>query len=223
MAKFLCGGSPQDYTMFANVEDGATSSQAYVKGEYIVRNKVMREVIAPIAQGDSFVIGTNLSSTGTNVGEELTELNSSLDNIDVRYTTANGAEWSPRGAGTWYPFSSHYVAYLKYAGNDNYIVTKLADDQLPYSVVTYRQQSMVTYFDGLFNVRYLGSVPIIFDCVTPGKLTAANGDSTYYIRILDASHDYYNPKAVIRAGESYDLQIGESFAWDYGLNWTYKY
>lgn len=90
MAKFLCGGSPQDYTMFANVEDGATSSQAYVKGEYIVRNKVMREVIAPIAQGDSFVIGTNLSSTGTNVGEELTELNSSLtasDNLKFRFAT----------------------------------------------------------------------------------------------------------------------------------------
>ena len=78
MAKFLCGGSPQDYTMFANVEDGATSSQAYVAGEYVVRNKVLREVIAPIAQGDTITVGTNLSSTGTNVGEELSELNSSL-------------------------------------------------------------------------------------------------------------------------------------------------
>lgn len=90
----------------SNVENGSTASQAYTVGEYVIRNKIMRKVISAIARGDALVIGTNLSSSGTTVGEELTELNNSLDNIDVRYTTANGAEWSERGADTWHPFSS---------------------------------------------------------------------------------------------------------------------
>lgn len=96
------GGS----NLIAGTETGATASQAYVKGQYIIWGGRLWEVTAAIAQGDQFVIGSNLSATSTTVGNELTELNSSLNNIDVRYTTEHGAEWSPRGAGTWSPFSS---------------------------------------------------------------------------------------------------------------------
>jgi hypothetical protein len=40
------------------------------------------------------------------ISSGLTQLNSSLQDIDLRYTSANGAEWSERGADTWHPFSS---------------------------------------------------------------------------------------------------------------------
>ena len=39
------------------------------------------------------------------ISSGLTQLNSSLLDIDLRYTAANGAEWSERGADTWHPFS----------------------------------------------------------------------------------------------------------------------
>lgn len=44
----------------------------------------------------------------------LMRLNNSLNGIDIRYTAANGAEWSPRGAGTWSPFSGTIKALVMY-------------------------------------------------------------------------------------------------------------
>ncbi|MBR2654336.1 MAG: hypothetical protein IKD59_07220, partial [Lachnospiraceae bacterium] len=66
------GGS----NLIAGTETGATASQAYVKGQYIIWGGRLWEVTAAIAQGDQFVIGSNLSASSTTVGNELTELNS---------------------------------------------------------------------------------------------------------------------------------------------------
>jgi len=97
------GGS----SLIAGTETGATASQAYVAGQYIIWGSRLWEVIAPIASGDAFVIGSNLSATSTTVGNELTELNSSLDDIDIRYNAVSGKpEWRERGAGSFVPFSS---------------------------------------------------------------------------------------------------------------------
>lgn len=100
------GGS----NLIAGTETGATASQAYVKGQYIIWGGRLWEVTAAIAQGDQFVIGSNLSATSTTVGNELTELNSSLDDIDIRYNATSGKpEWRERGAGSFVPFSSGVV------------------------------------------------------------------------------------------------------------------
>lgn len=95
------GGS----SLIAGTETGATASQAYVAGQYIIWGSRLWEVIAPIASGDAFVIGSNLSTTSTTVGSELTQLNNSLTGIDIRLnTSSNQPEWSARGAGSWSPF-----------------------------------------------------------------------------------------------------------------------
>ena len=97
------GGS----NLIAGTETGPTASEAYVPGQYIIWGSRLWEVIDAIAQGDQFVIGSNLSATSTTVGNELTELNSSLDDIDIRYNAVSGKpEWRERGAGTFVPFDS---------------------------------------------------------------------------------------------------------------------
>lgn len=57
----------------------------------------------------------DLTREVNSVESDMSDLNSSLDNIDVRYTSANGAEWSPRGAGTWRPFSSYIARKMAYS------------------------------------------------------------------------------------------------------------
>ena len=46
------------------------------------------------------------------ISSGLTQLNSSLQDIDLRYTSANGAEWSERGADTWHPFSGAFQSVI---------------------------------------------------------------------------------------------------------------
>jgi hypothetical protein len=129
------GGS----SLIAGTETGATASQAYVAGQYIIWGSRLWEVIAPIASGDAFVIGSNLSATSTTVGNELTELNSSL--------TAGGKEFffdyqggkfgynedAARGAGTFHPFE---VAVVKgmFAYNGSNHANIVNSDGSAYSV-----------------------------------------------------------------------------------------
>ena len=67
--------------LIAAYETGTTASQAFAKGAYIIWRGKMYEVIAAIAQGDSFVVGTNLSASDTTVGNELTKINNSLTEL----------------------------------------------------------------------------------------------------------------------------------------------
>ncbi len=71
----------------------------------------------------------DLAAEVNNVQSEVSGLNNSLDNIDVRYTTEHGAEWSPRGAGTWNPFNSLPDA-LNYADGYRVMVMNLADQEI---------------------------------------------------------------------------------------------
>lgn len=105
--------------LIAGSESGTLSTQPYVAGQYLIWNGKLKKATAAIAIGDTLAVGTNLSAD-TTVGSELYALNSSLSDIDIRYTTANGAEWSPRGAGTWSPFNSnplHWIAGYKNGGS----------------------------------------------------------------------------------------------------------
>ena len=56
-------GTPHSY---ANIE-GSTASQAYIKGQMIVYNNRLCEVISAITSGDTLTIGTNIAYK--NVGE----------------------------------------------------------------------------------------------------------------------------------------------------------
>ena len=67
--------------MLAEVEKDSASAHAYSAGQYIVWRNKFWKVIAAISVGDEIVPGTNISSTGVTVGDELNSLNSSLTNI----------------------------------------------------------------------------------------------------------------------------------------------
>lgn len=62
----------------ATVESGNTASQNYAVGDYVCVNGILYKVTAAIASGQSFTVGTNIEQT--NVGTELSSLNSNLSN-----------------------------------------------------------------------------------------------------------------------------------------------
>ncbi len=61
----------------AGTEDGATASQTYIAGDFILRNNQFYEVTTAIAIGDALTVGVNISDTS--VGEELSQLKRDLD------------------------------------------------------------------------------------------------------------------------------------------------
>ena len=65
----------------ATVEDTTTSTHAYAKGDYVVVEGQLYEVIAAIAIGDTFTVGTNI--TQTTVGDELVQIKSDLDKLTL--------------------------------------------------------------------------------------------------------------------------------------------
>lgn len=115
-------------------EASATSTHAYAIDDTFYYNDVLYKATAVINIGDTIVPNTNCTGitvmseiqsgaaapsaadvsydnttsglTADDVQEAVDELAGAVDDIDIRYTAANGAEWSPRGAGTWNPFSS---------------------------------------------------------------------------------------------------------------------
>lgn len=61
-----------------NVESGTTASKTYTKGEYVRINDTLYKVTANIATGQAMTVGVNIAET--NVGDELSQLNSDLNN-----------------------------------------------------------------------------------------------------------------------------------------------
>lgn len=64
------------------VEKTSTASQAYAVNEYLVYNKKLYRVKAAIAKNATITVGTNVDSANTNVGAELTILNSALTTLE---------------------------------------------------------------------------------------------------------------------------------------------
>lgn len=60
----------------AVVESGTTASQSYTVGKFVCVNGNLYKVIDDIAQGDTFTVGTNISTD--TIGAELTALNTGL-------------------------------------------------------------------------------------------------------------------------------------------------
>lgn len=56
--------------------ESSVASKAYSIGDYIVLDSYFYKVTAAIAQGDTFVEGTNIEKT--NVGAEVSQLNSNI-------------------------------------------------------------------------------------------------------------------------------------------------
>ena len=86
------------------IEESSTASQSYAVNDMFYYNNTLYKCTVAITQGDTITPGTNCTATTT--GGELSQINRSLSDIDLRYTAANGAEWSERGADTWHPFNS---------------------------------------------------------------------------------------------------------------------
>lgn len=119
----FCMSTLQDASggsLIAGSESGTLSTQPYVAGQYLIWNGKLKKATAPIAIGDVLAVGTNLSAD-TTVGNELYALNSSLDDIDIRYNSTTGKpEWRERGADSFVPFESGMIKeYLQY-GNRPY-------------------------------------------------------------------------------------------------------
>lgn len=113
-------------SQLAAVEDGETSSAAYTAGDYISRNGVLYEVIAAIAIGDSFTVGTNIQATtvGDEVGQIKTDLSDyhvvpSRNHLRVTKTilNANSVTWTRNSNDT---FTANGTAS---GGNSTYWIT----------------------------------------------------------------------------------------------------
>ena len=66
-------------SFIANLEQ-SVASQAYAKGEYLVKGNSLRKVISAIASGGAI---TNSNTSETDVGKELTQINNSLTEINT--------------------------------------------------------------------------------------------------------------------------------------------
>jgi hypothetical protein len=64
----------------AGTENGATASQTYVAGEFILRNNQLYKVTTAIATGDALTDGVNISADS--VGEELQQINADVEQIN---------------------------------------------------------------------------------------------------------------------------------------------
>ena len=60
----------------ATVEAGATASQAYSKGDFLVKDGILYKVIAAISQGNALTVGGNIQPT--TAGAEIASLNNDL-------------------------------------------------------------------------------------------------------------------------------------------------
>lgn len=69
------GGGGSDENL-AQIEDGTEATRAYVAGEFVVVDGLLRKVLAPIAIGDEFEDDVNEEIT--NVGAQITALNQNL-------------------------------------------------------------------------------------------------------------------------------------------------
>lgn len=134
-------------------ESSATSTHAYAIDDTFYYNDVLYKATAVINIGDTIVPNTNCTGitvmseiqsgaaapsaadvsydnttsglTADDVQEAVDELAGAVDDIDIRYTAANGAEWSPRGAGTWSPFSSGAVTGFEVYATVGYNTTPI--------------------------------------------------------------------------------------------------
>lgn len=69
----------------AGTEDGATASQTYVAGDFILRNNQLYKVTTSIATDDALTVDVNISSD--TIGDELKQINRDLSNLNDFYTT----------------------------------------------------------------------------------------------------------------------------------------
>jgi hypothetical protein len=85
--KVLQGNIDSVLALISGVENGATASKTYYKGDYILRNGDFYVVTDTIATGGTITVGVNISET--TIGEELTQIKSDLTistTTNVNYT-----------------------------------------------------------------------------------------------------------------------------------------
>lgn len=94
--------------MTATLETGTRASQAYAKGAYLYYNNRLCKVIAAIASGATFSVGTNVSYTS--IGAELTSHLRASSGDEFYFDYQNGKYGyntsASRGSSTFYPFKN---------------------------------------------------------------------------------------------------------------------
>ena len=78
-------------------ENGSSASRPYTEGQYIRRNGQFYKVIADIASGSAFTIGTNIEKKS--MGSELTEINNNLSDIIKRVEVTTTSHTYGAGGG----------------------------------------------------------------------------------------------------------------------------
>ena len=113
------------------------------------------------------------------ISSGLTQLNSSLNNIDIRYTSANGAQWSERGADTWHPFSGAIkgLIMLSNATNNQPPQTYLITDE-DGTILSGQTQSMADLLAKMATASFIQSVSNV-------------GGTNYHFSVTVAKDGYY--------------------------------
>jgi len=109
----------------AGTENGATASQTYVAGEFILRNNQLYKVTTSIATGDALTDGVNISADS--VGEELKQVNNDLlvlkDTNNVQGSIySNSGSFAGNSSSTW-----KRIATLNTLSSGTYIFSGFCD------------------------------------------------------------------------------------------------
>ena len=96
--KINVGGVDFDITssptpVMAPVETGATATQPYVVGDYVIVGSTLHEVTAAIAIGDTFTEGTNIS-TSTSLGDEIKEVKTDVNQLNNDLTELSNPSYT---------------------------------------------------------------------------------------------------------------------------------
>ena len=105
----------EDMITANNEGAAATSTRAYAVGDYFIYNDVLYKATAAIAIGDTIVPNTNCKAT--NVGTELTQINSDLSKITygTRVTLEDEVEYNTTSDGYLYlraPSNTYIAAFI---------------------------------------------------------------------------------------------------------------
>ena len=146
----------------AGTEDGATASQTYVAGEFILRNNQLYKVTTAIATGDALTDGVNISSDS--VGEELKQINSALSDVETEVANLEKNVLSSANRIESYTFASPYTipfdGYLSVYGgveSSGFVATHLfGSDMSNYaSMATKPTESMMVHVKKGMKVGFL--------------------------------------------------------------------
>ena len=187
----------------APTEVSSTASQPYAVGEYLYFNNNMYKVTSAIAQGDTLVVGTNISAK--TIGEELTAINKQLlpteegdmnlyDMVEALYKIENGII-TPTGNAVVHYCISDSVADGGAAGSNEYFVL---DGPHKTDVKALQNFDIVVVYMGAYQSNASGSA----------SMDQISSDSEKFLigfRQQRSATQYYSLMAIFAGVKAYDI------------------